>query len=79
MIFSRTFRQQASLGTSVQNLERGDLISFTNQDLYTDGRVGHVGIYMGNGDMTHASSSEVFILLKTLWKLDIGKQNYLLK
>lgn len=73
----RTSRQQASLGTSVQNLERGDLIFFTNQDLYTDGRVGHVGIYMGNGDMIHASSSRGVHIAENFMDIGYWQQNYL--
>ncbi|UTW69456.1 C40 family peptidase [Anaerobacillus sp. HL2] len=62
----RVSRDQASVGTYVQSLQPGDLMFFTNNDLYSDGRVGHVGIYMGDGSMIHASSSlGVDVLIKT--------------
>ncbi|WP_156290683.1 C40 family peptidase [Oceanobacillus salinisoli] len=55
----RVSRDQANKGVSVNknDLKTGDLMFFTDKDLYSDGRVGHVGIYMGNGNMIHASSS----------------------
>lgn len=53
----RVSRDQASVGTYVKDLQPGDLMFFTDKQLYSDGRVGHVGIYMGNGKMIHASSS----------------------
>lgn len=53
----RVSRDQASEGRYVNNLQSGDLMFFTNNDLYSDGRVGHVGIYMGDGSMIHASTS----------------------
>ncbi|MGO4889908.1 NlpC/P60 family protein [Anaerobacillus sp. MEB173] len=53
----RVSRDQARKGTYVTELKPGDLMFFTNNDLYSDGRVGHVGIYMGDGRMIHASSS----------------------
>jgi peptidoglycan endopeptidase LytE len=53
----RVSRDQASIGNQVNELKAGDLMFFTNNELYSDGRVGHVGIYMGDGSMIHASSS----------------------
>nr|WP_239454478.1 LysM peptidoglycan-binding domain-containing C40 family peptidase [Bacillus suaedaesalsae] len=54
----RTSREQASVGMSVSKLEQGDLLFFTDPSTYSDGRVGHVGIYMADGSMIHASSSK---------------------
>ncbi|GAE36190.1 C40 family peptidase [Halalkalibacter akibai] len=53
----RVSRDQAGIGYQVTELKAGDLMFFTNNELYSDGRVGHVGIYMGDGSMIHASSS----------------------
>lgn len=53
----RVSRDQASIGRYVKELQAGDLMFFTDNELYSDGRVGHVGIYMGDGSMIHASSS----------------------
>ena len=56
----RVSRDQASKGVAISasNLKAGDLMFFTMNDTYTDGRVAHVGIYMGNGNMIHASTSK---------------------
>lgn len=54
----RTSRDQASKGTYVKQLQQGDLLFFTDPSTYSDGRVGHVGIYMADGSMIHASSSK---------------------
>ncbi|OIJ21410.1 peptidoglycan endopeptidase [Anaerobacillus alkalidiazotrophicus] len=53
----RVSRDQARKGRYVTDLKAGDLMFFTNNELYSDGRVGHVGIYMGDGSMIHASTS----------------------
>lgn len=53
----RVSRDQAKKGSYVKNLMPGDLMFFTDNELYSDGRVGHVGIYMGDGTMIHASTS----------------------
>lgn len=53
----RVSRDQATVGRYVENLQPGDLMFFTDRELYSDGRVGHVGIYMGDGMMIHASTS----------------------
>ena len=49
----RDSRQQSAVGTKVTALQPGDLLFFKYPERYSDGRVGHVGIYMGNGQMIH--------------------------
>ena len=39
---------------------------FTMSDSYSDGRVAHVGIYMGDGNMIHASSSKGVMITKNV-------------
>lgn len=63
----RTASTQAAVGTPVsrQNLEKGDLVFFD-----TAGRIGdsidHVGIYIGNGQVAHASTSRRRIVIDNL-------------
>ncbi|WP_228550227.1 C40 family peptidase [Salinibacillus xinjiangensis] len=73
----RVSRDQASKGRVVTSLKAGDLMFFTTEDLYSDGRVGHVGIYMGNGDMIHASSSRGVTITKNVLDNSYWKKNYL--
>lgn len=49
----RTANQQASIGTRVTEPTAGDLVFF-----YTNGSIGHVGIYIGNNAFIHASQSK---------------------
>ena len=55
----RTSVEQSKYGTTVSksNLKAGDLIFFDTSGP-DDGGVSHVGIYVGNGQMIHASSSQ---------------------
>lgn len=73
----RVSRDQASRGSTVTKLEVGDLMFFTQRDLYSDGRVGHVGIYMGDGSMIHASSSKGVSITKNVLQNPYWKENYL--
>ncbi|WP_199617518.1 C40 family peptidase [Paenibacillus alkalitolerans] len=52
----RTSRQQAKKGYYVakRNLVKGDLVFFDTND---DGRINHVGIYMGRGRFIHSAPS----------------------
>lgn len=73
----RVSRDQASKGTRVTNLQMGDLMFFTMSDSYSDGRVAHVGIYMGDGNMIHASSSKGVMITKNVLQNPYWSKNYL--
>lgn len=75
----RVSRDQASKGEYVKkgDLRVGDLLFFTNKDLYSDGRVGHVGIYIGNGKMIHASSSLGVDITENVLNNRYWSKNYL--
>ena len=45
---------------SADEAKAGDLIAFTNK-----GRIFHVGIYLGNGEFIHSSSSQGVVITKT--------------
>jgi len=75
----RVSRDQASKGISVSTagLQMGDLMFFTMKDTYTDGRVAHVGIYMGNGSMIHASTSKGVMITTNVLQNPYWSKNYL--
>lgn len=73
----RVSRDQASKGVAVSNLQAGDLMFFTIKDSYSDGRVAHVGIYMGDGSMIHASTSLGVAITKNVMQNPYWKSNYL--
>lgn len=75
----RVSRDQASTGVSVSasNLKAGDLMFFTMNDTYTDGRVAHVGIYMGDGNMIHASTSKGVTITTNVLNNPYWSKNYL--
>ncbi|KAA0549878.1 LysM peptidoglycan-binding domain-containing protein [Bacillus sp. BGMRC 2118] len=73
----RTSREQASRGTYVQKLQQGDLLFFTDPSTYSDGRVGHVGIYMADGSMIHASSSKGVTITKNVLQNPYWGKHYL--
>ncbi len=72
----RTSREQSKVGTAVsyQNLRKGDLILFTNEDRKDKvgiEHIGHVGVYIGDGKMLHTSKPGVGPTVKELepyWK-----------
>ncbi len=73
----RVSRDQASKGKAVTQLQAGDLMFFTMKDIYSDGRVAHVGIYMGDGNMIHASSSKGVAITKNVLQNSYWSKNYL--
>lgn len=73
----RVSRDQAMKGSTVTQLAAGDLMFFTLQDSYSDGRVAHVGIYMGDGSMIHASSSKGVTITKNVLQNPYWSKNYL--
>lgn len=52
-------QQQFCISIPRTDLQQGDLVFFTAR---SGGTVGHVGIYIGNGNMIHASSSKGVII-----------------
>ncbi|MFC4321531.1 C40 family peptidase [Litchfieldia salsa] len=73
----RVSRDQASKGFNVNELKAGDLMFFTNSEIYSDGRIGHVGVYMGDGSMIHASSSKGVSITKNVLTNPYWGKNYL--
>lgn len=73
----RVSRDQASIGNAVTSLQMGDLMFFTMKDTYSDGRVAHVGIYMGDGSMIHASTSKGVMITQDVLKNPYWSKNYL--
>ena len=75
----RVSRDQAEKGNSisVSQLKAGDLMFFTMNDTYTDGRVAHVGIYMGDGQMIHASTSKGVMITTNVLQNPYWSKNYL--
>ena len=63
----RTASSQATLGTPVSraNLQKGDLVFFDTAGRIGD-NIGHVGIYIGDGKIIHASSSRARIVIDNL-------------
>ena len=57
---NRTAAQQLENGTSVTNLQTGDLVFFTNT-YATSAAASHVGIYIGNNQFIHAANGGVKI------------------
>ena len=69
---SRAASGQASEGTKVakKDLQPGDLVIYKNQSLT---RIGHVGIYIGNNKMIHASEPGVGVIIT---EIDAKSHNY---
>lgn len=62
---SRSLYSQANTGTAVSKseLQPGDIIFFNNT---SNGALGHVGIYIGNGMMIHAANSKRGVVTDTI-------------
>jgi hypothetical protein len=64
----RTAREQAKVGKKVsfKNLKYGDLLFFaTSKSRY---RITHVGMYLGNGWFTHASTTKSKVVYSNIYK-----------
>ena len=62
---SRSCSVQCNSGTAVSrgNLQPGDLILFCNGG---NGTIGHVGIYIGGGNIVHAENSRTGVVISTI-------------
>lgn len=62
---SRSLTSQANTGTAVSKSELipGDIVFFNNT---SSGALGHVGIYIGNGNMIHAANSKRGVVTDTI-------------
>lgn len=65
----RDSRQQSAEGVriSTSELQPGDLLFFT-ASRYSDGRVAHVAIYMGNGSLIHAVDPKSGVKITNNWQ-----------
>lgn len=65
VVLPRTARQQATVGVAVEKkldaLKPGDLLTFGRGK-----RISHIGIYVGDGRMVHASTSQHKVIETTL-------------
>ncbi|WP_042275565.1 C40 family peptidase [[Clostridium] dakarense] len=63
----RVSRDQAKFGQYINksDIKKGDLISF-DTDGANNGQVSHIGIYMGNGQFIHASSSKKKVIISDM-------------
>ena len=63
----RVSREQSKFGQYVNrnNLQKGDIIAFDTEGA-NNGNVSHVGIYMGNNDIIHASSGAGKVVISKL-------------
>ena len=71
---SRSSRAQALNGTPVSNLAPGDVLLFTSPR--SGGAVGHVGIYIGNGNFIHASSGRGRVVIDNLYSSSYYSKRY---
>ena len=62
---SRSLTSQANAGTAVSKaeLQLGDIVFFNNT---SSGALGHVGIYIGNGQMIHAANPKRGVVTDTI-------------
>lgn len=71
---SRTADYQANSGVFVDkaNLQPGDLVFFSNYKTYTG--IGHVGIYIGDNQFVHASTSTTGVIVSSLNQTEYAKR-----
>jgi len=74
----RVSRDQARVGEYVryENLRRGDMVFFDTKK-HRQGKVTHVGIYLGNGDFIHASSAGKKVVIYNFNKKEFYKKRFL--
>ncbi len=74
----RVSREQAKVGKYVryEELQRGDMVFFDTKKRRT-GKVCHVGIYLGNGNFIHASSSKKKVVIFNFNKKSFYKKRFL--
>ena len=74
----RVSREQAKVGKYVryEELQRGDMVFFDTKKHRT-GKVCHVGIYLGNGNFIHASSSKKKVVIFNFNKKSFYKKRFL--
>jgi len=74
----RVSRDQAKVGEFVryENLQRGDMVFFDTKKRRT-GKVSHVGIYLGDGNFIHASSSGKKVVIFNFNKKNFYKKRFL--
>jgi cell wall-associated NlpC family hydrolase len=74
----RVSREQAKVGEYVryEDLQRGDMVFFDTKKHRT-GKVCHVGIYLGNGDFIHASSSGKKVVIFNFNDKEFYKKRFL--
>jgi peptidoglycan endopeptidase LytE len=75
----RDSRAQGGEGVqvSVSELQPGDLLFFKQPSRYSDGRIGHVSIYAGGGDMVHSVSPRGTEVKKNWQSNSYYKKNFL--
>jgi len=74
----RVSREQAKVGEYIryENLQRGDMVFFDTKKHRT-GKVCHVGIYLGEGNFIHASSSGKKVVIFNFNKKNFYKKRFL--
>ena len=74
----RVSRDQAKVGQYVRydELQRGDMVFFDTKK-HRKGKVTHVGIYLGNGDFIHASSTGKKVVIYNFNRKNFYKKRFL--
>lgn len=76
IILPRTSRAQSRVGKNIRlrDIEPGDLIFF-RRDRYSDNRIGHVGLDIGNGQMINSYQSPPGVTITT-WRSPFWLKRY---